>query len=154
MAKASSYIIEALRKTAKALETSSDYQWGHMGSCNCGFLAQQISRKEKKEIHQYAMQKHGDWSEQLNDYCAGSGLLMDDLITIMLDAGFDADDLKHLERLSDPKVLHALPGEHHGLRHNVKQDVILYLKLWADVLETKMLEAIVVRTDIFITTEV
>lgn len=154
MAKASSDIIEILRNTAKALETSTDYQWGHMGSCNCGFLARQISRKEKKEIHQYAMQKQGDWSEQLNDYCAGSGMLMDDLITLMLDAGFDADDLKHLERLSDPYVLNALPDKKRGLRHNVKQDVILYLKMWANVLETKMMEAIVLRTDTFILAEV
>lgn len=154
MAKASSGIIETLRSTAKALETSTDYQWGHMGSCNCGFLARQISRKEKKEIHQYAMQKNGDWSEQLNDYCAGSGLLMDELITLMLDAGFDADDLKHLERLSDPYVLGALPDANLSLRHNVKQDVILYLKVWANVLEAKMLEAIVIRADTLMPAEV
>ena len=40
MAKATPVLIEALRKTAKKLEKGARYQWGHMGCCNCGNLAQ------------------------------------------------------------------------------------------------------------------
>ncbi len=53
-------LVDLLRQTARALESSHDYQWGHVGSCNCGFLAQQMSALQKSEIHAYAMQRHGD----------------------------------------------------------------------------------------------
>jgi hypothetical protein len=81
----------------------------------------------KEEIHARAMQRHGDWSEQLNDYCQTSGLAMDNLITRILNCGFDPDDLKHLERLSCKNVLKTLPPEKRNLKHNVKDDVVLYL---------------------------
>lgn len=142
MAKASIHLIEALRSTSKSLWRSNDYQWGHMGSCNCGHLAQEITRLSKSEIHSRAMNKYGDWNEQLNDYCPTSGLLMDDLITQMLDFGLDTDDLKHLEKLSDPNVLKQLPKENGRLLHNMKNDVITYINQWADLLEEELLEKI------------
>jgi len=135
-------IIEALRKTAERIEKSGDYQWGHMGSCNCGFLAQQITNLSKAQIHASAMERYGDWNDQLNDYCPTSGLRMDSLISEMILFGFDADDLKHLERLSDPDVLNFLPHNRRYLSYNVKQDVILYIKSWADLLEEKLLHRI------------
>jgi hypothetical protein len=135
-------VISAIRNTAAALARSAEYQWGHMGSCNCGHLAQQITRLRKEEIHSRAMQRYGDWSEQLNDYCPTSGLPMDDLISEMLAFGFDADDLKNLERLSDGKVLRSLPVEKRNLKHNIKADVILYLHAWADLLEQELLNSI------------
>ncbi len=142
MAKANNDIVMVLRKTAKELSKASTYQWGHMGSCNCGFLAQQITLMSSKEIHSKAMQKHGDWNEQLNDYCPTSGLLMDDLISEMLDFGFDSEDLKHLEKLSDKKILQCLPIEERYLQHNIKKDVIKYLETWAFMLEETMIEKI------------
>lgn len=128
-------VINALRETARALGNNNDYQWGHMGSCNCGFLAQQITHLKKNQIHSYAMQRHGDWNEQLNDYCPSSGLPMDHLISEMINFGFDADDLKHLERLSDARILNSLPEGKRNLLFNVKEDVIIYLNAWASLLE-------------------
>lgn len=142
MAKTSLHLIEALRNTSKKLQQSKDYQWGHMGSCNCGHLAQEITRLSKSEIHSRAMNKYGDWNEQLNDYCPTSGLLMDDLITQMLDFGLDTDDLKHLEKLSDPEILKRLPQADRYLQHNRKEDVITYINAWADLLEDELLEKI------------
>ncbi|MBL3658690.1 hypothetical protein [Fulvivirga sediminis] len=141
MARASSELIEAIKKTASKLGKSDVYQWGHMGSCNCGFLAQELTQLSKHEIHSRAMQKYGDWNEQLNDYCPTSGLLMDDLISEMLYHGLDTDDLKHLEKLSSPKVLAYLPKGSY-LKHNVKQDVITYLHAWAEQLEEELLSRI------------
>lgn len=140
MAQPSLKVISALRSTAKRLESSPAYQWGHMGSCNCGFLAQEISGLRKDEIHTRAMQRYGDWSEQLNDYCPTSGLRMDDLISEMLALGFDTDDLKHLERLSDSSVLRALPPNQRYLTHNRKEHVVLYLRTWADLLEYDLVQ--------------
>jgi hypothetical protein len=139
MARVTVDVIQALRNTASRLEKSNVYQWGHMGSCNCGFLAQEITRLNKVEIHQRAMQRYGDWNEQLRDYCPTSGLPMDDLISEMLAFGFDTDDLKHLERLSDGRVLRQLPLEHRNLSRNVKSDVVLYLRTWASLLEQQWL---------------
>jgi hypothetical protein len=138
MAKPSLEIVNALRTTAKKIEASDSYQWGHMGSCNCGFLAQEITHFTKAEIHQRAMQRHGDWTEQLNDYCPTSGLPMDDLISEFLALGFDADDLKHLEKLSDGKVLRLIPLHERDLKHNLKKDVVKYLKTWANLLEEEL----------------
>ena len=142
MAKTSIEIIEALKATANKLIQSSNYQWGHMGSCNCGFLAQEITKLSSKSIHTNAMQKYGDWNEQLNDYCPTSGLLMDDLITTMMDFGFDTDDLKNLEKLSDTAVLQKLPFDKRYLTHNKKEDVILYLNAWARLLEDQLIDSI------------
>lgn len=140
MARASLAIVEVLRNTAKKLENSNAYQWGHMGSCNCGYLAQEITQHSSADIHKRAMQKHGDWNEQLNDYCPTSGLLMDDLITAMLSFGFDSDDLKKLEKLSDTDVLRKLPSHKRYLSQNSKNDVVLYLFAWANLLEERLLE--------------
>lgn len=134
--------IEVLRKVAKKIESSNAYQWGHMGLCNCGFLAQEITMLTKEEIHRRAMQRHGDWSEQLNDYCSTSGLPMDDLIYELLAFGFTREELSHLEKLSDPTVLNALPPGQRNLKHNVKKDVVVYLITWATNLEEKLLHSI------------
>ncbi len=142
MAKASIGIVQALRNTATRLKESDKYQWGHMGSCNCGFLAQEITHLRREEIHSRAMSKYGDWSEQLNDYCPTSGYLMDDLIHDMLAFGFDRTDLIQLERLSDPEVLGYLKPCDRNLQYNVKADAIRYLLAWADKLENEMLKAI------------
>jgi hypothetical protein len=142
MAKVSVELIQVLRETAESIERTSLYQWGHMGSCNCGFLAQQITLLKKEDIHARAMQRYGDWNEQLNDYCPTSGLPMDELISEMITFGFDAGDLKHLEKLSDREILDALPVHRRHLKHNVKADVILYLETWASMIENKLLKKI------------
>jgi hypothetical protein len=142
MAKTSVEIINILRNTAKAIASSPDYQWGHMGACNCGHLAQQVTHLNKEEIHRRAMQSHGDWSEQLNDYCPTSGLPLDDLISDMLNAGFDTTDLRHLERLSDPAILNTLPIEKKFLIHNQKADVVIYMEAWANKIEVDLLNSI------------
>ena len=136
MADASIKIISALRNTIKHLKSGAPYQWGHMGACNCGNLAQEVTLLSKAEIHAYAMQKHGDWNEQLNEYCPSSGLPVDLMIGELVGAGFTLQDLMHLERLSDPLILSAIPPEKRsGMQKNNKQDLLLYLESWVRQLE-------------------
>lgn len=142
MAKHTLSVIQLLRDTVKELERCTDYQWGHMGSCNCGFLARKISGLPKNEIHTFAMQRPGDWSEQLIDYCPDSGLPMDNIISDMIAFGFDVDDLRHLERLSDRTILRSLPNENQNLIRHSKSDVLLYLNTWANLLESRLIEEI------------
>ena len=131
-------IIDALRKTAMQLENGHRYEWGHMGSCNCGNLAQTITSFSRAEIQKYALQKRGDWSEQLVEYCPTSGYPMDMIIEKMIDFGFTRQDLRHLEWLSDTEILSNIPNSKHFNR-NVKADTITYIKAWADLLEEKLL---------------
>ena len=142
MARISVEVATALRNTAEALKKSEDYQWGHMGSCNCGFLAREITNLDKKEIHSRALQRYGDWNEQLNDYCPNSGFPMDDLISELTAFGFGLEDLKNLETLTDPEVLTRLQGDKRYLSHNIKSDVILYLETWSELIESKLLEKV------------
>ncbi|GAA3950381.1 hypothetical protein [Hymenobacter algoricola] len=143
MAKSTLPVIQALRNTAQRLATEAPYQWGHMGSCNCGHLAQTITHLTKAEIHARAMQRYGDWERQLTDYCPTSGLPIDATIDEMLALGFTRTDLAHLERLSDATIRRAIPIERrNALRHNQRDDVVLYLRTWADLLENALLEDI------------
>ena len=138
MAKPSLEIVEALRKAAKKIEESDNYQWGHMGACNCGFLAQEVTKLTKAEIHRRAMERHGDWTEHLNDYCPVNGLPFDAIISELIAFGFDSSDLKHLEKLSDPGILRTFSFAERNLQHNVKQDVVNYLKAWIKLLEDEL----------------
>ncbi len=85
------------------------------------------------------MWRHGDWSEQLRDYCPQSGFPMDEIIDQMLSWGLTKDDLAHLERLSDAKVIEMLPPDRRYLKHNERDDVVLYLNTWAELLELDLL---------------
>ncbi|MFD2523855.1 hypothetical protein [Emticicia soli] len=142
MAQAKTEIIDALRRTADKLKNGSQYMWGHMGSCNCGNLAQEVTKRTKAEIHAYAMQGHGDWNEQLNEYCETSAMPINLIIFDLLTAGFSIEDLQNLEKLSDKDVLMRLPVEKRYLRHNVREDVIVYLQEWANMLEERLLDTI------------
>ena len=137
MARASLLLVDALRKTATNLENGKPYEWGHMGSCNCGNLAQTLLNIGKGEIHKYAMERPGDWSEQLNDYCATSGLPMDQLIFGLLEKGLSTTDLKNLEYVSDEAVV-AKVGRGH-LQRNQLRDVVDYLRAWATLMEDEIL---------------
>ncbi len=133
-------LIQAIRNTAKRLANNAPYQWGHMGSCNCGHLAQELTQVSKADIHSYAMHSEGSWTDQSRAYCPTSGLPMDLLISSMLDAGLNLGDLESLEKLSDPKVLQRLKVT--TLRFNRRNDVVKYMNAWADQLEEQLLQTI------------
>jgi hypothetical protein len=143
MAQASRFLVEAIRSTAQKINDSEKYMWGHMGSCNCGNLAQELSSFTKEDIHNFAMQGRGDWREQLEEYCPTSQMPIDMLIASMLQKGLTTSDLQHLEWLSDPKVKAKMPFERrNALQHNVKVDVVYYLKIWANILEEELYDDI------------
>jgi hypothetical protein len=126
-------LIVALREASRDVRNSPSYQWGHMGSCNCGFLAQKLTKLDKATIHNIAMARSGDWREQLNEYCPGSGYPIDHLIFELLQFGLTIQELSHLECLSDSKILNYISPEV-GLYFNKSADVALYMNAWADLL--------------------
>ena len=131
-------VIQALRETATQIATSGRYEWGHMGSCNCGHLAQNITSFTRSEIQQFALQKRGDWSEQVIDYCPTSGYPMDLIIGRMIEFGFTQSDLRQLENLSNPEIL-AQAGVA-SFNRNVMSDTVKYMNAWADLLENQWME--------------
>lgn len=134
-------LIAAIERTISNLQQGASYQWGHMGACNCGNLAQELTKFSKAEIHQFAMQRHGDWNEQLIDYCPTSGYPMDLMVSKMLEYGLTIDDLSHLERLSDPIILSKIEKEKRDqLNKNRREDVVFYLQTWANLLREKWLK--------------
>ena len=133
-------LISALRATASNLQSGAPYQWGHMGSCNCGNLAQVLTNYTRAEIHAFALvSREGDWSEQTAEYCAASNLPMDKIIDILISKGLTPQDLKNLEYLSDENVLKHPSIRNNSLNHNNRSDVILYLLAWAELLEEELL---------------
>lgn len=139
MARPSRRLIDAIRNTAQKLSKNTDYQWGHMGACNCGTLAQELTHLTKGEIHNYAMRGHGDWTEQVEAFCPTSEMPMDLLINQLIAAGLTLEDLINLERLKDQEVLSLIYREKkEHLQHNKQEDVILYLNAWADLLEKEL----------------
>jgi hypothetical protein len=140
MAKVNTELIAAFRKTISKLKKGTVYQWGHMGACNCGNLAQELISISKAEIHRNAMAKSGDWNEQLNDYCPSSGYPMDLMISKLLEKGLSLEELKHLEKLSDPKVLSHIPlPRRNHLAKNKLEDVVFYMEIWLEILENQWL---------------
>lgn len=130
-------LVEALRSTALRLEQGAPYQWGHWGQCNCGHLAQTVTRKSAAQIHSSAMQRHAaattEWSEHAFDYCPGSGADVDDVLDALLTMGLSRADVGHLEYLDDPAVLRRLGVTH--LERNCRGDAVRYMRAWADTLE-------------------
>ena len=142
MATPSLELINALRATVRKLSSSDNYQWGHMGSCNCGHLAQELTHFSKAEIHAFAMERYGDWSQQVKDYCPESKLPIDFIIQTMLNAGLTRSDIRHLERLSDYKIINTLPEGDRMLVHNNKNDVVKYINTWVHMLELELVDGI------------
>lgn len=142
MARSNPELIAAFRNTISKLKKGAPYQWGHMGACNCGNLAQELISISKEEIHRYAMSKSGDWNEQLNDYCPTSGYPMDLMIGKLVEKGLSIEELKHLEKLSDPKILANIPlPRRNQLTKNNIHDLIFYLETWLELLENQWLES-------------
>ncbi|MCB9766382.1 MAG: hypothetical protein H6739_41790 [Alphaproteobacteria bacterium] len=138
-------LIEALRTTADRLSTGADYQWGHLGACNCGHLAQTITRLSPAQIHAAALRRAGDWAEQSVSYCPGSGYPIDHIFDRMMALGLNRDDIRHLERLSDRRVLARMGERGRALHRNHRQDVIDYMRAWADLLEEVSRDAVLIE---------
>ena len=139
-------LIDALQATADRLEQGARYAWTHMGACNCGSLAQTVSKLSAAEIHDIALQKRGNWQEQVMEHCPTSGLPMDMLINTLLELGLTRKDLADLERLSGPQVLRIVAEERKDepgriLSHRSREDVVTYMRAFATYLERQRADA-------------
>ena len=132
-------LIHAIRSAAEKIAQTGSYEWGHMGRCNCGHLARELTPLSDAEIQRMAMEKYGDWAEQVLDFCPGSGMSMDWLISELCSYGLSHRDLIDLERLSNEEVRSRLGKQ--DLHRNDAGDVSLYMQTWAGMLEEEILSA-------------
>jgi hypothetical protein len=137
MANSNPKLIRYIRETADRLEGGADYQWGHQGQCNCGHIVQTITELSPSEIYHRVIQTTGEWSEFANDYCMGTNLEIEEILDTLNYQGLSREDMRNLEYLSDESILSKLPGGKRYLEKNKREDAILYMRTWADVLEEK-----------------
>ena len=133
-------LIDALRETAERLRRGSDYKWANFGLCNCGHLAQTVTHKSPKAIHEAALARAGDWGEQARQYCGSTGLEMDYILGALMDLGLNHEDINDIERLSNPAVLKRMPPTPTGVSHYARTHAIHYFEAWADLLEEALPE--------------
>lgn len=132
-------LARALRATAERLLSGADYRWSDLGRCNCGHLAQTLTRLDQHQIREFAMQRPGIWAEQIVEYCPTSGFPLDVVIGSMLEVGATLDDIRHLERLSSPRVLRRIPvAERLALSYRNHVHVARYMIAWAELLEEQL----------------
>lgn len=136
MARPTLELVTALRDTAARLSRGATYKWSHFGQCNCGNLAQTITRLSPEQVYRAAFARTGDWGEQAREFCSTSGYPIDYVFEQLFALGLDADDIQHLERLSDGRVLRRLGAQ--ALAHNRREDVVAYMQAWADLLEESL----------------
>lgn len=136
-------LVNALRETARRLSNGADYNWCHMGRCNCGHLAQTITKLSPAKIHEMALLKAGDWKDQTIEHCTTTGLTIDHVIASMMELGLTRGDIVHLERLSDQRVLQRIALERRKtMDHRKREDVVLYMQEFARMLEEQLLQQV------------
>jgi hypothetical protein len=133
MARPTVELIRALRVTAHRLSSGATYKWSHFAQCNCGNLAQTVTQLSAEEVYRAAFARGGDWGEQAREFCSTSGYPIDFVLTRMFELGLEQTDVRHLERLSDDRVLKRLGVS--ALRHNQRDDVVRYMLAWSELLE-------------------
>jgi hypothetical protein len=165
MARASLRLVGALRETAARLEREDTvYRWSQLAHCNCGHLAQTITGLSPKSIRDAAARQRGDWAEQARevalrsepDYgnrpaldegawepedlgiCPVAELGMSQIFAELTAWGLDARDVSALERLDDPEVRRRLGTHTVDFLHSDRQNVVAYLKAWAELLEGRL----------------
>ncbi|HEY2736090.1 MAG TPA: hypothetical protein VGI70_18965 [Polyangiales bacterium] len=139
MARANVELIRALRATAARLQLGAPYRWTHMGACNCGHLAQTVTRLDAEDIRRYALERAGEWAEQVLEFCPASGYPMDTILSALFELGLSHQDLAHLEKLTSPDILRRLaPEVRKGLSYRERDHVVLYMRTFADLLEEEL----------------
>ena len=135
MAKATIELITALRLTADNLRNGAYHSWGHHGACNCGNLVQSVTKFTKEEILQYAHTGTGEWTELAMEYCATTNAPLTLVFAKLEEVGLTANDIHHIEYLSDAAVLKYLEGGFRWLKRNKREDAIAYFEAFANMLE-------------------
>lgn len=150
-------LLAAIEHAADDIEHGAPFEWGHVGRCTVGHIAQRLAAMSDREIVAAFEQTLDQWREHAAEYfdvaigdeplattesphqkCPQVGASMRRIYRLFHLAGLDAEDIGHLEFLSDPTVLaHIPPSRRARLRRNDARDVVLYLRTMAHLLRTE-----------------
>jgi hypothetical protein len=144
-------LIAALERAAAQIEHGAPYQWGHVGQCNVGHVVQNLAHLSDREIMAAFGRTLTEWrdhaaeyfdaavgdeplatTESQRDYCPQISAPLEQIYRLFAEAGLNAQDIGHLEFLSDERVLARLGRK--DLRRNSRQDAALYLRTYAQLL--------------------
>lgn len=110
-----------------------------MGACNCGHLAQTVTHLDAEDIRRYALERAGEWAEQVLEFCPTSGYPMDAILSALFELGLTSQDLAQLEKLTNPEVLRRLPEDlRRQISYRERDHVVLYMQAFADLLEEQL----------------
>lgn len=142
-------LITALRVAANALEQDTlHYDWEQNCSCNCGVLACAVMGVSERQLDahiDFLKPNRGvTWTEWIGSVCPVTGKPNHTILNALFAAGMVARDIPELEYLDNPnvveQVLNSRPRRWFGLRapkplqEGCKEDVIDYMRAWADCL--------------------
>lgn len=80
----------------------------------------------------------GAWEPENIGACNATGAPLDVVFDRLVAIGLDDDDIRGLERLSDPAVRRRLGTNTQDYPHYKRENVIAYLRAWADLLEAEL----------------
>lgn len=132
-------LITALRTAAKAIEMETfPYKWEAQERCNCGvvvcsLLGMSPDKLRSKIPHSDAL-KGPTWTQMAGFYCPITGIPDNELFKELYSLGLTSIEIKNLEDLSDPEILLRMKCKKENIRYDNKQDLIRYLRAWADIL--------------------
>ncbi|MBK8975514.1 MAG: hypothetical protein IPM29_06280 [Planctomycetes bacterium] len=123
----------ALQITADRLAAGARYEWGHVGRCNCGHLVQTLTERSDVQILRAFGQELAEWSEHARARCAETSHDVEELFATLAAVGCDRRHVQGLEQLDHPDVLARLPAGERDLRRNERDDVVRYLRAFAEL---------------------
>lgn len=125
--------IEALRETAKRVLTRH-YDWVNSAACNCGHLAQVVMGLNRTQLtRKLGSDQSTTYENRVRDLmCRVTNKPMIKVIQALIDFGFTAKEIMHLEDLDDPAIIGRAKKHFH---YKTPAHVADYLNAWADMLE-------------------
>jgi hypothetical protein len=141
-------LIKALKTAIHALEHGTvHYEWAECASCNCGVVVQamlgkttkQISKMLKPMTHHHVFFKRGPqtWRQMVQRNCSITGESTVEIFKKLNEAGMSAEDICHLEFMSNEAILARAGIYKSGKHHADKGNLIRYLKAWTVILQEK-----------------
>ena len=136
---------EALREAARRIEVGEvRYDWSRMYSCNCGVLAQVVSKATVREVRRQTRSGAkpffgvwNDWQKPGFALCPISKIPVGTIFHDLLSVGFSPADVGNLEICADPAVRARVRAEGDGdfFDYAEPHAVVLYMRAWADLLD-------------------
>lgn len=133
MARPTLELIEALRNTADKIESGEwEFKWLNSESCNCGLLVRSILGEP--------VSINGSWNSALNYpeatcFFTETGMKNEEIFSKLRSVGLTDTDLRGLELFEHSEVLERAEAE--DLYYEDPEDVVIYMRTWADILEEK-----------------